>query len=329
LSAQQPNLINVGRSPDGAPPAAVAKRGRGATPRRSSEDPGALCFVSGQPNLTGDKVMRYAFRPLKYWPDNGDLGLKIAFYFFQRLGCLTVASDRVLHGIYKCLEQYRGRELCEAIDAKAASLGETFKQRCDKVTYVPQPENFFDPDSALLKKWLAKSPTLQKRRSDEARAAAKNVGQSPAAADREQRARIVSERAEAVRDRRLLESAAAARKSAAWHAWVWPMLSPDEQNAAIHRAAASVEEDRKRFDLTPRECEEFLRERRNALASGAVLRNMPARFDDLRRQFEAEYGRQQAAGNREQAAASPGHAPGSSVPCSLNSVPSAPAEATP
>lgn len=200
----QPALI-PGTCGMGFQPVKTGKRGRGGTPVRSSADPGAPRFVAPTPNLTGDREMTFAFRPLKYWPDNGDQGLPIAFHFFKKLGCLTVANDRILHGIYKCLEQYTAQELCEAIDFKAASLGETFNERRQKVTFVPQPENFFQPDSALLKKWLAKSPAWQKRQREEAaKRAAVVSASSPSAASVE---------ALRTRDEQQRSAAAAARRA--------------------------------------------------------------------------------------------------------------------
>lgn len=203
----QPALI-PGTCAMGFQPVKTGKRGRGGTPVRSSADPGAPRFVSPTPNLTGDREMKFAFRPLKYWPDKGDQGLPIAFHFFKKLGCLTIANDRILHGIYKCLEQYTAQELCEAIDFKAASLGETFNDRRQKVTFVPQPENFFQPDSPLLKKWLAKSPTWQKRQRDEAARAAALRKSEPQAQSRgaalteEYRSRDEQQRATAAAARR-------------------------------------------------------------------------------------------------------------------------------
>ena len=167
----QPALI-PGMSGTGLQPVRTGKVGRGATAIRSSSDSGAPRFVAPFANLTGDREMTFNFRPLKYWPDNGDQGLAIAFHFFKQLGCFTVADNRILHGIYKCLDKYTAQELCEAIDAKCRSLGETFNDRRAKITYVAQPQNFFDPDAPQLKKWLAKSPTWLKRQSDESRRAA-------------------------------------------------------------------------------------------------------------------------------------------------------------
>jgi hypothetical protein len=265
----------------------TGKRGRGATPRRTSEDPGAKRFVASQPNLTGDRVMRYAFRPLGYWPDAGEQGLAVAFYFFRKLGCLTVATDRVMHGIYKCLQRFSERELCEAIDAKLASLGETFEQRQQKITYVPQPENFFNPDSPLLLKWLAKSPTLQKRRQAEAR---ENARKSPAVANaRDLRSLEVADKSDAIRDRQRRDAEVHARKVAAWYEFLWPTLAADEQNAAIQRAAGRLKDELARRDLTSKETEQFLRESARAAASASLQLHHKNRYADLRNQFEAQY----------------------------------------
>jgi hypothetical protein len=237
-------------------------------------------------NLTAHQAMGWSFTIQTHWPDDGTQALDLAWHYFKQLGLLETATARLLTRIYECLKRYTATELCEAIDAKHASLGETHEARLAKVQFISKPDNFFNPHDAALMKWMQKSQAYQKRlRSQRAKPA---IASADVAA-REARLLDVAAKATALGDRQRRDADAHARKVAAWYEFLWPTLAADEQNAAIQRAAGRLKDELARRDLTSKETEQFLRESARAAASASLQLHHKNRYADLRRQFEAQY----------------------------------------